>query len=164
MSDKKNNIMKLVWNSSARKRQLQNTTYIQTEFHYNHDKNSIILIHIDKIDWKSFELALFTIHPSFIIDMRTNPRFDNPGFTRKNVFSDIDKIGAKYIDIDELLGIGTKDKDKYVDLIEHNLFNNTKSGPFAFIFGDNDSDSSYEDELVNRVKKSNSTWKLSVVP
>jgi hypothetical protein len=164
MSDKKNDFLKLVWNSSAKRQQRQDVSYIQTEFFYNHDKNSIIFIHIDKIDWKSFERALFSIHPSFIVDMRANPRFDNHGFTRKDVFSEIEKIGAKYVDIDELLGLGTKDKDKYIDIIEHKFLDALKIGPFAFLFGNNDLDSTYEDNLVKRVKKSKNKWKLSVVP
>jgi len=137
---------------------------IQMELFSHNSKHTILVIYISDIDSKLFSNVLNNTHPTYIIDMRSNPRFDIVGYSRKMAFTEFENIGAKYMDNIELLGKGKKNIYQLVDAIEDQIIGKMSQGPLAFIFGKKELDESDEEVLINKLQKSKPKWSLAVVP
>ena len=164
MSNKKRDFLQLVWDSVTNEHLKSGIPSIQMNLFTHSDERSILVIYFSDIDKVSFSNALRSTNPSYIIDMRSNPRFDITGYSRKRAFTEFENIGAKYMDYIELLGTYKKDKDQLIDVIEHEFFDKLDGGSLAFILGKKEQDVTYEEELIHKLPKTNHKWSLSVVP
>lgn len=165
MSNKKRGFLQLVWDSVASSNlKSSGMPSIQMNLFTHSDERSILVIYFSDVDKSSFSNALKNSHPSHIIDMRSNPRFDIAGYSRKMAFTEFENIGAKYMDYIELQGTYKKDKDELMDVIEREFFDKLEGGSLAFIFGKKEQDATYEEELIHKLPKTNHKWSLSVVP
>ena len=164
MPNEKRGFLRLVWDSVAGNKLRSDAPSIQIDLFEDKSEYSVLVIYFSDIDSESFSNALRNTHPSHIIDMRANPRFDIAGYSRKIAFTEFESIGAKYMDYLELLDKDEKDKNQLISAIENKVFNNIERGPFAFIFGKKEHDETYEEELISRLPKINHNWSLSIVP
>ncbi len=165
MSNKKRGFLQLVWDSvTSNDLKSSGAPSIQMNLFAHSDERSILVIYFSDVDKNSFSNALKNTHPTHIIDMRSNPRFDIAGYSRKMAFTEFDNIGAKYMDYVELLGTYKKDKDQLINVIEREFFDKLEGGSLAFILGKKEQDATYEAELIHKLPKNNYKWSLSVVP
>lgn len=157
-------ILRLVWDSVVHNKQKRDAPPIQMDLFAHNSYKSIIFIYISEMDKDSFSRTIIKSHPSQIIDMRPNPRFDIFGYSRKMVFNEFYRVGAKYTDRFGLIKEGEVDRKKILDLIESEFLNKSKQGPIAFIFWKKEQDTGLDGELIDKIKKSKQNWSLSVVP
>lgn len=166
MKTHKHGILKLVWDSESAIKAKQNKEshdlFVQMDMFSSRNENSIFIVYFSDIDGKSFSDALNDIHPEYIIDMRPNPRFDIPGYSRKKAFSEFHEIGIKYFDYVELLDGNDRDKSHILIAVKK-LFEKIQKGPFAIIFGNREQDELYEEQLLKHLPENKKVWELSFI-
>lgn len=159
--------LRLVWDYAAHSvsanSQQRREPSMQMELFAGNSSNSILVIYFSEVDAKSFSDAIHSTHPSFIIDMRTNPRFDLEGYSRTLAFKEFDTVGTVYLDYVELLGREDRTKGDLISAAEK-FIDRSKKGPFVFLFGRKDQDGIYEEELLEHLPIDRKDWKLSVMP
>ena len=156
-------ILKLVWDSVIHNRSKRSVSSIQMDLFAHNPNKSVILIYISEMDKDRFSRTIINSHPLHIIDMRPNPRFDFFGYSRKMAFNEFHSVGAKYTDRIELVKSGDVDREIILDVIESEFLKNSKQGPIAFIFWKKEQETGLDFELIDKIKKYNKNWSLSVV-
>ena len=168
MKHNKEKFLKLVWNLDSKKviKKESESKYrpsLQVEMFAESKSNSILVIYLSDMDGKLFSNTIKNIHPSYILDMRPNPRFDIAGYSRKLAFSEFDDIGSVYMDYIKLVGSRNKNKEQLISAAEK-ILKNKKHGTIAFLFGKKEQDEIYEKELLDNLTINKNEWSLVVVP
>lgn len=168
MKDKKDFILRLVSTSGGAldKASDNNRKYNishQVDMFTESNDNSILVIYFSDIDGKLFSDAINKAHPKCILDMRSNPRFNIAGYSRKIAFGEFDSLGSTYMDYVELLDGNDQSKDHLIEAAER-VVKKIKQGPLVFIFGKKEHDGMYEEELMHKLPVSKEAWSLSVIP
>lgn len=164
METKRESVLKLVWGfASHKKQEKKESPKVQMDLFGSNTENTLVIIYFYDLNGKRFSEILNETHPSYILDMRVNPRFDIDGYSRKIAFSEFDSIGSIYFDYTELVGPSDKNKSHIIQAAEK-IVKTAKKGPVAFIFGKKDQDEEYEEELLDSLTDDKKNWSLSVLP
>ncbi len=89
--------LRIVWDQDATLRSVR--TYrepVQLSFQFGCTENLIAFIGERGLSGSLLSRLLRTLQPHYLLDLRTCPRFDVFGYSRKRAFSDLDYWGTKY--------------------------------------------------------------------
>lgn len=90
--------LQIVWDKDAESRNFRAYREpVQLSLPIGHHENLIAFIGEAALSGILFTDVLRNIQPHYLLDLRTCPRFDFSGYSRKRAFSDFERWEAKYI-------------------------------------------------------------------
>lgn len=73
-------------------------TPVQLSFQFEELENLIACVGSEDLSGRLLSSLLETLRPSYFFDLRSCPRFDlSDGYSRKRVFADLERCGARYL-------------------------------------------------------------------